>query len=143
MKRYKVIPLALNGRAKKIYRPGDIVTEENLLTKPDELVAKGFLEEIPEEPAPVVETAPIPPVLPPAPPAAEAESVKEPETKVQPDVSTGPSFASAAGLTDVSETVKSIDDITRKEIIKDLKERGVEFDENANKKTLYEIWVKK
>jgi hypothetical protein len=106
MKRYRVLPLALNGRGNKIYRPGDIVTKENLHADPEELVRKKFLEEVKED-----------------------SEIQE--------------FLNSNSQDDSTVSEKTIDDITKKEIIKDLKDRGVEFDENASKKDLFEIWKTK
>jgi hypothetical protein len=122
MKRYRVLPLALNGKGNKIYRPGDIVTKENLHADPEELVRKKFLEEVKEDSE--VETG------------SELDQSQLPSNEIQ-------EFLNSNSQDDSTVSEKTIDDITKKEIIKDLKDRGVEFDENASKKDLFEIWKTK
>jgi hypothetical protein len=56
---YKVIPLALSGKGKRMFKDGDIVTENDFPSGaiPD-LIKGGYLEEIVKE-APVVKEKPV------------------------------------------------------------------------------------
>lgn len=46
-------------------------------------------------------------------------------------------------IKDEVEAVKTLDEVSKAELIAELTERGVDFDATANKKTLYALWIKK
>lgn len=118
MKHYKVIALSVGGRANRIFTAGETVTDDDFIPgRANELVEKGFLSFEGETDTIVRERQD----------DVEVE-VKQTETPVI--------------VADIKNSLgDGIDSITRKEIIKQLSELGVPFEQSASKKELFDIWL--
>lgn len=117
MKKYKVIALSVGGGGKKIYNSGDIVESRNFPNSNiDQLVEKGFLQEIVEEPTKEPE-----------------KPTGKPEGNLEDGETGDNSDSNNDGKIDIEE-------VTKKKITEDLKAAGVPFDPTSSKVDLYNIW---
>jgi len=115
IKKYKVVALSVGALNNKIFNSGDIVFENNFREgRADELVKLGFLELIGGEKKKASEKS--------KEVSLPAESVAIPPAALQ---------------------VKSIDEITVVEMIRDLTESEIRFKANSSKEELYSLWIKK
>jgi len=108
MRKYTVIPLTLNGKGNRIYRSGDVVSQEMVDADVKELVKGGYLKEV-----------------------ADPKSVKPEPVAKDIEVEDVPKLE--------SEPRPSIDDMTRAQIIEELKAMGVAIPHNAKKADLYAL----
>jgi hypothetical protein len=114
MRKFTVIPLTLSGKGNRIHRNGDVVTQDSVEANVDELVSGGYLKEV-AAPAPKAAK-----VAAPVTPDAEAGEVDEvPTIKLE------------------SEPRPTVDEMTRAQIIEELKAMGTKIPHGANKATLY------
>jgi hypothetical protein len=150
MKQFKVISLYVGGVNGKVFTSGDIVKEKHFPPGNAELLVKqGFLEELAADlnsgdgetdaetnaaldnmiPGGVSETAPEATES----PAGEApgSDTGTPENLVNEIINQAAAPA----------PIKTIDQITKKELIAELKNLGVEFDQLQPKQSLYDLWV--
>ncbi len=163
--KYKVISLYCPNGASKVFNSGDIVTEadfaEGIFA---EKLKRGFLELVPGQ-------TPEPPAQDP-PPAADSAFKKGEETDLtasseNQDDKDAKTSTDESAASDIAETLKKtvegttgesvenvphetsgditvkIDDISIKQIRDDLKKAGIEFDKNASKEVLFDLWQKR
>lgn len=160
MKKYKVIALSVGAKSNKIFSAGDQVSEDAFEEGvADELVKKGFLKDIDElnleesqdeipdqneldnlgesgdkEVEPPINT----------------EIQTEQPTEINPvigdfndqqvegnDVSDSPVDTNQPVVNNEIESIPDLDKITKSEIIRGLKEKGIEYDVNSSKQELY------
>lgn len=120
MKSYTVKALAVSGPGNKIFRSGDVVTEKNFPEgNADMLVKKGFLTEIKGE--------------------LIGEKATVTDNSVVESVNEGKKFSTSEG---VERQVKSIDEISKSELIKELSSSNVVFDSASKKGVLFDQWMK-
>jgi hypothetical protein len=139
MKQYKVIALSVGGRANKIFSAGDTVNEDNFIPgRADELEKLGFLKSTgsnDEVPAPVFSEEI----------EVEVTNVEKPEEEITEETKAGSLLDSLKdSLGDQDEPEKqtvTIEQISKKEIIKTLTELGIPFEPAANKTELYKLWL--
>lgn len=120
MVEYKVIALSVGGKGNKIFHSGDIVSDKNFPDgNAEKLVELGFLK--------LHNTG-----------KSEAKAdANEGDSKSQDDANAIPAGEAK------TDTVKTFDQISKKELVKDLTDANVAFDEKASKKELYELWLNK
>lgn len=160
MKKYKVIALSVGAKSNKIFSAGDQVSEDAFEEGvADELVKKGFLKDIDElnleesldeipdqneldnlgesgdkEVEPPINT----------------EIQTEQPSEINPvigdfndqqvegnDVSDSPVDTNQPVVNNEIESIPDLDKITKSEIIRGLKEKGIEYDVNSSKQELY------
>lgn len=152
----------MSGRGNNIFNGGDIVEPEQLIAPVSELIAKGFLEEVPGEDSDNefkdfeqgleqgldgnLNPNPKPP--PPPPPAlAESEEqivapVSEEDEEVEPAKEETKSEEEVNPL--LEETYKpsflTLEEVKYDFLIEELKKLGVSFKANISKKEAYELW---
>jgi hypothetical protein len=115
-----VIALSVGGKNNKVFKSQDIVNENNFSSSVDELVAKGFLEEI--EPLKVELTGNI-------------------EDKVEVEETATESSSILDELTSSNESENSIDmdDYSKKDIESALKELDIEYKSRESKTFLWNL----
>jgi hypothetical protein len=113
MRKFTVISLTLSGKGNRIHRSGDVVTQDSVEANVDELVKGGYLK---EEVAPAPKAAK---VAAPDPVTIEDEVDEVPTIKLE------------------SDPRPTIGEMTRAQIIEELKAMGAQYPHNANKATLY------
>ena len=120
LRRFKVIALSVGGKNNKVFKSQDIVNENNFSSIVDELVAKGFLEEI--EPLKVELTGNI-------------------EDKVEVEETATESSSILDELTSSNESENSIDmdDYSKKDIESALKELDIEYKSRESKTFLWNL----
>lgn len=132
MKWYKVIALSVGGRKNKIFHTGDLVNESNFPEgAADRLMNQGFLEYFDKDADEV-----------PSQPGEELEVEITLREEQQPDGGQAAEKKSDEEGSDEETQAPDVDDLTKKEIMKELEEAGIPFDKNSNKAQLYEIWKK-
>lgn len=159
MRKFKVIALSLNGKArKKIFQSGDIVTQEQVTASVDDLVKSGFLKEVFEEDAPLVENQEseqdavdpdlghdfISPDPNEAPVQEEKQAeVLEPVAQVEEENELLAELKKEENAPESDEHVEvaSLKEVTYEFLIGELKSLGVSFKSNISKNEAYEIWV--
>jgi hypothetical protein len=109
MRKFTVISLTLSGKGNRIYRSGDVVTQDSVEANVDELVKGGYLSEVS---------------------APEPKAAKAAPAPLVDDV---PTFKLE------SEPRPTIDEMTRAQIIEELKAMGTKIPHGANKATLYAL----
>jgi hypothetical protein len=114
MRKFTVISLTLSGKGNRIHRSGDVVTQDSVEANVDELVKGGYLKEEVAAPAPKAAK-----VVAPAPVTIEDEVDDVPTIKLE------------------SDPRPTIDEMTRTQIIEELKAMGTKIPHGANKATLY------
>jgi hypothetical protein len=141
MKQYKVIALSVGGRANKIFSAGDSVNEDNFIPgRADELEKLGFLKS-------TGSTDKVPASIPSDEIETEVTKVEKPEEEVTEETETGSLLDSLKdSLGDPDETERktvsvTIEQISKKELIKTLTELGIPFEPTANKTELYSLWL--
>jgi len=107
---FKVASLSLGGRKNKIYKSGDIITQNQVEAKVDKLVADGFLVETTSKAVPKVQTP------------APAQKVEEPKV---------------SGDQVQKDEIPEYNKIKKTGIVKLLIEKGIEHDPKKSKKHLY------
>lgn len=161
--KYRVKSLAVSGRNNKIYRVGDIVSAGKFPEgRAESLVKEGHLEYVVEEPAKVETPPKVDPPTPPvegnegtegngtdAPPAEESEAESASDLdEGQPVVTDNNDKVNVVEEpAKVDESVSretpapSIDEINTKDLKKNLKDLGVEFEKDATKEELWQLWL--
>lgn len=123
VKQYVVIPLYLSGIGNRIFRNGDVVTESEVAINGrtiEGLIADGFVKEKGKETA-----------------------IKEAEIAIKADDKTENNSKNDLNKTLLFETedgtkVFNVDDCTKKEIIQELKIRGIDFESSETKNALFQ-----
>lgn len=164
---YRVKALYMSGRGNNVFNGGDIVEQEQINAPVAELIAKGFLEEVPAEESDNqfkdleegleqgldenLNPNPNPP--PPPPPAisdseedvhpdTEAEvKVQEEEKETEKEVDS--EEESVNPLLEETKAVKipEIGEVNYEFLINELKNLGVAHKANISKKEAYELWI--
>lgn len=170
MKQYRVKSLSVGGRGNKIFRTGDVVNENQFPEGvADKHVVSGHLEligEVENAPGVAADLGENTPVQSESVVDPNAKKEGEVETGGDQNDSRGTSESTTGGQTPekteggnaegdkvVNEVGKleeeetggdtGIESITKAQIMKELTERGVEFDSKATKKDLYTLWLTK
>jgi hypothetical protein len=118
MRKFTVISLTLSGKGNRIHRSGDVVSQDSVEANVDELVRGGYLQEV-AAPAPKAEKVAAP--VAPAPVTVEDDVDEVPTIKIE------------------SDPRPTIDEMTRVQIIDELKAMGTKVPHGANKATLYAL----
>jgi hypothetical protein len=116
MRRFTVISLTLSGKGNRIHRSGDVVSQDSVEANVDELVRGGYLQEVA---APAPKAAKVATPVAPAPVTIEDEVDGVPTIKLE------------------SDPRPTIEEMTRAQIIEELKAMGTKIPHGANKATLY------
>lgn len=133
MKQYKVIALSVGGRANKIFSAGDTVNEDNFIPgRADELEKQGFLKSIGSTDADVTPLSSD---------EIETEVVKVEKLENSEESETSSLLDSLKdSLGEPGKTEVTIDQISRKEIMKTLTDLGIPFEPTTGKKELFELY---
>lgn len=133
MKQYKVIALSVGGRANKIFSAGDTVNEDNFIPgRADELEKQGFLKSIGSTDA---EVTPL------SSDEVETEVVKVEKPEKSEESETSSLLDSLKdSLGEPGKTEVTIDQISKKEIIKTLTDLGIPFEQTDSKTILFELY---
>lgn len=113
MRHFRIITLSVSGRGKRILESGQVVTENDLPADPDrisELIKGKYIEEV----------------------DAPKSVKKEPESN---DNGGGPGNPPGG-----NDEKKAFDDITVKDLRTELLTKGIDFNSNAPKAELYELY---
>lgn len=113
-KEFKVVALSLGGLRKRVFQSGDVVTADLLARPVDELILGGFIEPISDSATQAVKTAET---------ATPSGSVGASESVPQ----------ESQGLPPYTE-------MTKKEILSLLAEKGISHDPKQSKKKLYALF---
>ncbi len=146
MEKYKVISLAISGRNNKIYRSGDLVTAK--------MFPEGRLQELEKQGHLKLIDADQPPIDSDQKPSDDQPQIDNVDDfNITPDPGEGqPSVTDRAEDTtadqppidDVSretETIETIDTVKHNELKQRLKALGVEFEKDATKNDLWQLWL--
>jgi len=120
LRRFKVIALSVGGKNNKVFKSQDIVNENNFSSSVDELVAKGFLEEI--EPLKVELTGNI-----------------EDEVEVEETATESSSILDELTSSNESENSIDMDDYSKKDIESALKQLDIEYKSRESKTFLWNL----
>lgn len=137
MRKFKVISLAVSGKANKIFRTHDVV-EERQVHDADDLVKRKHLIEIIEDEPPVEDSQ----EQLPSPSNDDQNDSRETSesTVVESNNVTDPeSLDNTLDITSIEKP--ALDEIETADIKKQLKERGVTFNKNASKEELYRLFI--
>jgi hypothetical protein len=115
-----VIALSVGGKNNKVFKSQDIVNENNFSSSVDELVAKGFLEEI--EPLKVELTGNI-----------------EDEVEVEETATESSSILDELTSSNESENSIDMDDYSKKDIESALKQLDIEYKSRESKTFLWNL----
>lgn len=170
MKKYTVIALSVGANSNRIFSAGDEVNEDAFEPgRAEELVEKGFLQRFEDQQEANLESTGDglndntgdKELNPDTPPEFQDPTNQEVDTTVPPEFQNsqqlGDQFNDAvpsqekivsteenqSAPDNVIDSIPDLDKITKGEIIKSLKEKGVEFDVNSNKQDLYNLLYKK
>jgi hypothetical protein len=152
MEKFRVKSLSVSGPGKKIYRYGEVLTQENFNVPIADLVKSGFLEpydeskdvsrETEEDPDLGLGTGlPVTPLTPVTPIPHVSPVVTGDQNTLGLRGDLGDAFGAKTDTADDAQPVKTFDDWTRKTLIEDLDKEGIEHDKNANKQELYDLWL--
>lgn len=124
MATYKVKALSVGGLGNKIFYSGNEVTDKNFPPgNAEDLVKRGFLIEVPANVVTKVET----------------KLIVTNESEEAGSDSLGKKFTNAKGE---DKVVRSVDDITKQELVKELTYAKKIFDANSKKEVLFDQWMK-
>lgn len=136
MEKYKVISLAISGRNNKIYRSGDLVTAKMFPEgRLQELEKQGHLKLIDTDQPPIdnVDDSNITPD-----PGEGQPSVTD---RVEDTTSDQPPIDSDNVSRETETAVETIDTVKHNELKQRLKALGVEFEKDATKNDLWQLWL--